>query len=303
VTVRVWVTGGAGFVGSHLVERLLSSGHRVDALDDLSGGRLANLSEARGRAGFGFHQLDVLETDLAALAERHRPDVVVHLAGRVWRPGGLPDPVAESRLTVLGCLAVLEAARRVGAFVVGVVHATPLTDEPPSLPAEVSAWTVADHLRVYAEVHAMDTVCVPLANVYGPRQVSDGTGPLVATMVGAALAGEPLVVHEGDHARDLLFVDDAVDALVRCVERRPAGMIPVGAGVVTRPSAVAELVLDALDLPAGEVRPPVERGPARPGDRDRPPWPTDVAREQLGWSPWTDLADGIAQTMAARREA
>ncbi len=295
--MRVWVTGGAGFVGSHLVDRLLADGHRVDALDDLSGGRLSNLAEARGRQGFSFHQIDVLAEELVALAERHEPDVIVHLAGRVIRPGGLPDPVEEGRLTVLGALRVLEAARGVGSCVVGVVHATPDTDQAPATPAEVSAWTVVDHLRLQREAYGVETVCVALTNVYGPRQQVNGRGPLVAAMVDNAAVGRPLEVHGGDHRRDLLFVDDAVDALARCVERRPHGVVPVGSGIVVAPSEVAALVAGGL---ADDSTPTVVTGPARTRDAARPPWPTEPARQLLGWEPWTPLEDGIAATVMAR---
>ena len=292
--MRVWVTGGAGFIGSHLVDRLLRDGHRVDALDDLSMGRFANLADARALAGFGFHQLDVLGPDISLLAERHRPDVMVHLAGRTFRPGGVPDPVSEARLTVGGALNTLEAARAVGARLVGVVHATPETDVAPSTPAEISAWTVVDHLRVHGQIYDLETVCVPIANVYGPRQRVDGDGPLVAKMVAAALAGEPLVVHAGDHSRDLLFVDDAVDALARCVEGSCTGVIPVGSGRSTTPSSVAQIVIEAAGT---DGQGQIVDGPARQPDADRPAWPMDLAAELLGWAPWTSLEHGVRQTV------
>jgi UDP-glucose 4-epimerase len=297
--VRIWVTGGAGFVGSHLVDRLLVDGHRVDALDDLSAGRFANLSSAREHEGFSFHQIDVTVPELAVFAERIRPEVIVHLAGRVWRPGGFADPMAEARMTVVGVLSVLEAARPIGARVVGVVHATPETDEPPATPAEVSAWTVVDHLRIHRDTLAVETTCVSLANVYGPRQLSDGIGPVVANMIDAAVEGRSLEVHEGDHRRDLLFVDDAVEALVRCIELAPAGVIPVGSGATATPSEIAELIADCFDA---DDRPTVEAAPARGIDADRPPWPLAHTTATLQWSPWTSLETGLVQTLAARTE-
>ena len=198
---------------------------------------------------------------------------------------------------MVGALRVLEAARAVGSCVVGVVHATPDTDQAPSTPAEVSAWTVVDHLRLQREAYGIDTVCVALTNVYGPRQQVSGGGPLVASMVDNAVEGRPLEVFGGDHRRDLLFVDDAVDALARCVDRRPAGVIPVGSGTVVAPSEVAAIVAGRL---ADDTTPQIESAPARRGDFARPPWPTEPARQLLGWEPWTSLRDGIAATVMAR---
>lgn len=298
--MRIWVTGGAGFIGSHLVDRLLVDGHRVDALDDLSGGRFGNLASAREHVGFSFHQIDVLAPELVVLAERVRPDVMVHLAGRVWRPGGFADPTEEGRLAVVGVLNVLEAARRVGARVVAMVHATPETTDPPATPAEVSAWTVVDHLRVHREALGVETSCVAMANVFGPRQVSDGVGPLVANMVAAALDSRCLEIHQGNHSRDMLFIDDAVDALARCVERGPSGVLAVGSGRTTTPSEVAALISEMFDP---EEPPLIEDVPARGLDADRPAWPLASAAAALDWAPWTSLESGIAQTLAAHRAA
>lgn len=275
-------------MGSHLVEMLLNAGHRVDALDDLSVGRFSHLADARRRDGFGFHQVDVTGDELVPLAARHRPDVIVHLAGNPFRPGGFADPRAEASLTVLSALNVLAAAEAGGGAVVGVVHATPDASEPPSTPAEVSAWAVVDHLRIAHEMGGVPTTCVALSNVYGPRQRMQRSGPLVAAMLAAMTEGRPIVIDGGDHTRDLLFVHDAVDALLRCVERMPGGVVPVGSGTVTRPSAVAEL----LGVVTGNAAIIVE-GPPRIGDRDRPAWPMGQAGERLGWQPWTSLEEGL----------
>ena len=293
--MRVWVTGGAGCLGSHLVERLLSEGHRVDALDDLSTGSLANLSAARGVDGFGFHQIDVTAGELPTLAARHQPDVIVHAAGRSVRPAGLADPLAETNATVVGTLSVLTAARLCGARVIAVVHATPDAADPPSTPAEVSAWTVVDQLRVHRTRLGVPTTCVVLANLYGPRQaVSDG-GPLVARMIDDLVVGRSLTINRGDHTRDLVYVDDAVDAVCRCLDRPDATVVPVGSGTIVRPSEVAAML--------GEVagrRIEILDAAARRGDLDRPAWPLEPAAQQLGWAPWTELRDGLAACWAER---
>ena len=295
---RRWVvTGGAGFVGARLVERLLADGCRVDALDDLSNGALTSLAPVRGSEGFTFHQIDVRRSELMQLAERHRPDVVVDLAGGVRGAGGALSPVDDAERRVPATVRTLEAARAVGAHTIGVVHATPHSPHPPQVPSEISAWTVVDHLRIQTELYGSPATTVVISNVYGPGQPVGDDGPLVAAMVQAAVAGDPLPVSAADNARDLLFVDDAVDALARAVERRLVGVVPVGSGTAVRPSEVASLVQRLW--PDGGLS--VGETPSRPGDAARPPWPTAPAAEQLGWTAWTSLEDGVAAVVDAAR--
>jgi UDP-glucose 4-epimerase len=302
--VRAFVTGGAGFVGSTLVDRLLAEGHRVDVVDDLSRGSLGNLADARRDPDHDFHfqRLDVASDALAEVVARRRPDVVYHLAAGPGGQAAIDDPVADATTTVLGSLQLLEAARR--AAVRKVVFVLPAellyADEPSSLPWREAARTwprdphgvateaVTRYLAAYRELHDVEYTALALSTVYGPRQ-PDGPGS-VAGMVRAHLAGEPVAVPgDGTSTRDHLYVDDAVDALARAADRGSGLLINVGTGVETAVADVVTLVAGATG-----ARVPVRSEPSPPGVPARQAVDASRAAIHLGWKPWTDLPAGVA---------
>jgi len=297
--VDVLVTGGAGFIGSALVDRLLAEDHRVDVVDDLSTGSLANLAAAReasrrlGTGALKIHQADVLDDGLEALLERRRPEVVVHLATCTAKAGRrAPAQVVQD---VAGTVRVLDAAVAAGTpKVVCVAGARAQADEVRGIPARA----VHEYLGAYEARHGLRHTTVVLPTVYGPRQTTRTESSVVAVLVQRALAGEPCVVHgDGSQGRDLLFVDDAVDALVRALDHADGAVVEVGTG---RAVAVTELQAAVADAAGVEV--PVVAGERRPWE------PGDVvvdprrAATLLGWEPFTPLAEGLALTVTAARD-
>jgi UDP-glucose 4-epimerase len=275
--VNALVTGGAGFLGSTLVDRLLAAGHAVDVVDDLSGGSLANLAEARADRSHSLkvHQADLRSPEVVDLIARRRPEVVFHLAARP----GLDVPV-----NVLGSVHVLEGCRAAGAR--KVVYAAdgttlygraagPVRESAPHEPLSphgVSKKVVLDYLQAYRSLYDLEFTALALATVYGPRQV---TGPVADLARGAAAAGGA--------GADLVYVDDAVDAFVRAAERGSGVLCNVGTGVATPFREVARR------LPA------VEADPAAPPLVGAPALDPGRARIHLGWEPWTSLDEGIRQ--------
>jgi UDP-glucose 4-epimerase len=294
--MNVMVVGGAGFVGSHLVDRLLAESHAVDVVDDLSSGSLANLAEARAAGGqLKIHHLDACSDDLAALVALRRPEVVFHLAPLPPGVGGAPvlaDAVAST-------MAVLEACRRHGVGkVVTTLPAVALYGEVPprELPVkEGRAWeplgprgivarALADLFAHHRERHALEYTAIALANVYGPRQRPDGG--VVAAFAAALAAGTPVTLHgDGRQTRDFVYIDDVVDALVRAATRGGGLVVNVGTGVATP-------VRDVLALLGGRGL-EVVTVPRSPDDVDRSAVSVVRARIHLAWSPWTELADGL----------
>lgn len=292
--MRAVVTGGAGFLGSHLVDRLVAAGHLVEVVDDLSTGSLAHLSGARAEAGRNgtdcrIHTLDVRATELADLIARRGADVLFHLAAR---RGG--DDAAAVHLD--GVLNVLEAARRtgVGKVVVGL-DALELYGEVHELPAKEGQWgppvTVAGaaaHASVallagYRAQHAVEHTALAFGHVYGPRRTSG----VVAEFLARTRAGEPCVLHgDGRQTRDFVYVDDAVDALVRAATKGSGLVVNVGTGVATSIRSLHKLVVGDGGLD------PV-RTAARPGEPGRFALSPVRARIHLAWAPWTALAEGI----------
>lgn len=303
--MRALVTGGAGFIGSSLVDRLLAEGHRVDVVDDLSGGTLANLADAR-RSPDGrltFHQLDVRSPAVGDLMMRCRPDVVYHLAGGPGSAGG--DPVAEAEIEVIGSLRVLEGACGCGAAKVvfassgpaiyGEVAASDLPareaqPQRPSAPLGVAKKAVAGYLELYRELHNLEFTVLALADVYGPRQEPVRPGSVVATFAARLIAGEVgAIPGDGRQTRDLVYVDDVVDAFARAAERGGGLVLNIGTG---RETAIADLYRLMADL-VGDDRPPAS-APPRPGEPRRMSLDPGRAAIHLGWKPWTAVAEGAA---------
>jgi UDP-glucose 4-epimerase len=302
----VLVTGGAGFLGSHLVERLGVDGSAVDVVDDLSTGSLANLADARAHRDppLSIHTLDVRSPGLVELAARRRPDVVVHLAQRA--PAD-PDDREAADLALLGTLNALDAARAAGARkivlvlaaadVYGEVAASDLPVKEgwrgaPTTVAQVSARTVLDLAAVYRARYALEFTALALADVYGPRQRP------AAGLVAAVVADPNGVLADPRWQLDAVYVDDAVDALARATSRGTGLLVNVGTG-----QAVAGRELQ-------------RRVVALRQERNVPPWPDDEplvvrarpqrltlspvrARIHLGWEAWTPLAEGLAATVVA----
>ena len=300
-TMNPLVVGGAGFLGSHLVDRLLAEDHPTDVVDDLSTSSLGNLADARAAGGvLKIHTLDVRAGDFASLVGMRRPDVIYHLA--LLTPGQARHDSDGTAITSV--LAVLEAARLhgVGKVVVALPAGHLYGEIPPrELPAKESrpfqplglrgvlARTVVELLAVYRDEYSVEHTALAMSSVYGPRQrPADG---VVAAFADASAAGEALVVHgDGRQTRDLLYVDDAVDALVRAGHRGSGLVVNVGTGVQTSIRDLATIV-DPTAATSHVAR--------RHGDLTRIAVAPTRARIHLQWSPWTELPTGVRATLAA----
>ncbi|MGH9102643.1 MAG: NAD-dependent epimerase/dehydratase family protein, partial [Acidimicrobiales bacterium] len=247
--MRALVTGGAGFIGSTLVDRLLAEGHEVDVVDDLSTGSLGNLSDARAQPGrqLRFHQLDVRSAAVVELMARRRPEAVFHLAAQADVRVSVARPVFDAEVNVLGTLQVLEGARAArSSRVVFAASGGTLYGEPATLPVDESAPQVptspygvskkaaVDYLHCYRELHGLDYCALALANVYGPRQDPHGEAGVVAIFAGRLLEGEACTVFgDGSQTRDFVYVDDVVDAFVRGAATGGGLVCNVGTGTET----------------------------------------------------------------------
>jgi len=294
----VMVCGGAGFVGSHLVERLLADGRLVDVVDDLSTGSLANLAAARNAGGeLRFHHADVTSLEFGELVGLRRPAVIYHLA--VLPPGATELGDVLRSIEVL--VSVLEAARRHGtgkvvlclpaALVYGEVEPRYLPVKEGRAAANVDVPQVVmralvDLMTVYREMHAVEFSVLATTNVYGLRQrPQDG---VVAAFASAVVRRQDAEIFgNGKQTRDFVYIDDAVDALARAIDRGGGLTINVGTGVQT---TVEELW---KRIAAGTGR-RARKEPVRHGDVQRLAVSPVRAKIQLGWSPWTTLDEGLA---------
>jgi UDP-glucose 4-epimerase len=304
------VTGGAGFIGSNLADRLLAEGHRVVAVDDLSTGRIANLGEARGYGkAYTFFNMDVRADGLLPLFERHKPEVVFHLAAQAGVRPSLDDPVLDASVNLMGTLNVIGCAISVGARkLIYAASGGTIYGEPRRIPAKESAAqgshplspygiskkAALDYLAFYQRYRGLDYTACALANVYGPRQDPYGEAGVVAIFASKMLSGEaPAIFGDGNQTRDYVFIDDVVHAFVQAIDRASGKLVNVGTGLETSVNGLYRLLADIIGF-EGEP----QHGPLPPGELRRIALDISAASTALAWKPWTHLEDGLAETVA-----
>jgi len=301
--VTVIVTGGAGFIGSTLVDRLLADGESVVVIDNLASGNLDNLRGAREHgSALRFHEIDVRSPELPALFASIEPEVVFHLAAQADVRVSVARPLFDAEVNVLGGLNVIESGRLAGARKIvvassgGTIYGEP---SPEALPVDeshpqhpVSPYGVAkkvtdDYLFAMGALHGLEHASMALANVYGPRQDPHGEAGVVAIFAGRLLSGEPCTIFgSGDQTRDFVFVNDVVDAFCRGAASG-SGVYNIGTGVET---SVNELYASMAS--AARVDSPAVHAEARAGELSRSALNPLRAMNELGWRPGTSLDDG-----------
>ena len=303
--MRTLVTGGAGFIGSNLVDRLLVEGHEVDVVDDFSTGSLSNLADARNSAGraLTIHHLDISVPAVVELMARRRPELVFHLAAQADVRVSVQRPAFDATVNVVGSLNILEGARQAESErVVFAASGGTLYGEPddedlpvreahphhPLSPYGVAKKSVIDYLVAYRALHALEFCALALGNVYGPRQDPHGEAGVVSIFAERILRGLPVTIFgNGEQTRDFVYVDDVVDAFVRAATRGGGLVCNVATGHET---SVNHLLATMADVAGVEVT--ATLAPPRPGELQRSSLDIERAAIQLGWRPWTDLADG-----------
>lgn len=314
--MRTLVTGGAGFIGSTLVDRLLAEGHAVDVVDDLSTGSLANLAAARTEGGHAltFHNVDVRSEDVVELMARREPEVVFHLAAQADVRVSVERPVFDADVNILGSIRVLEGARKAGsAKVVFAASGGTLYGEPdqsdlpvkeayphrPLSPYGVSKKAVIDYLMAYRELHTLEFCALALANVYGPRQDPHGEAGVVAIFARRILDGQACTIFgDGEQTRDFVFVDDVVDAFARAAERGSGLVANIGTGSEVSVNRLHDTMVRIVgsDLTARYAA-------RRSGELRHSALDPSRAELHLGWRAWTPLENGLQAVLddAAQR--
>jgi UDP-glucose 4-epimerase len=304
------VTGGAGFVGSHLCDRLLAEGHRVVAVDDLSTGRIANLTEARGYGKeFTFFNIDVRGEGIQQLFERHKPEVVMHLAAQAGVRPSLEKPTFDASVNVMGSMNVLDCAVKTGARkIVYAASGGTIYGEPKKVPVKESAAAgshplspygiskkiVIDYLGFYQRYRGLEFTALALGNVYGPRQDPYGEAGVISIFASKMLAGDaPSIFGDGNQTRDYVFIDDVVHAFALAAERGDGKLINIGTGIETSVNGLYSMLSDITGFQAEPGH-----GPLPPGELRRCALDVSLAAEALAWKPWTHLEDGLGETVA-----
>ena len=299
--MKIMVTGGAGFIGSHVVEAYLAAGHEVVVLDDLSTGKRENLNpKAR------FIHGSILDAATADLIRRERPDVVNHHAAQISVRRSVDDPRVDARINILGTIALLDAAREAGVrrFVFvssgGAVYGE---QEIYPAPETHSTWPVSPYgvskrsgelyAHFFQAQYGLPFVALRYANVYGPRQDPHGEAGVVAIFALRMLRNEPVTVNgDGGQTRDYVYVGDVARMSLLALEKDAAGPVNVGTGIETDVNTLAALLRDTVGSTA-----PITHGPAKAGEQRRSVVDASRAAAVYGWRPEVTLADGLRRTV------
>ncbi|HWI07758.1 MAG TPA: NAD-dependent epimerase/dehydratase family protein [Solirubrobacteraceae bacterium] len=304
--MRTLVTGGAGFIGSHLVDALVARGDSVTIVDDLSSGRTANLAGALA-AGAVLERADIRDAaELARVAAAARPQVVFHLAAQVDVRVSLAEPGLDARTNVEGTVNVLEASRLAGAervvfastggAIYGETDVLPTPETVDALPMAAygqSKFCAERYLGLYERLYGLSTVALRFGNVYGPRQDPHGEAGVIAIFCGKLRSGaRPRIFGDGTQTRDYIYVGDLVGALLRAGDTRAGGAVNIGTEEET---TVLEIVHVLSEL-RGAGAPEPEFAPARLGELQRSCLDANRAREVLGWRATTPMREGLRLT-------
>lgn len=305
---RALVTGGAGFIGSHVADLFISNGYEVDILDDLSNGRRENLPQAAR-----FHQVSVASPDAAAIVRQGRFDVILHAAGQIDVRKSVADPLNDATVNILGTLNLLEALHRSGAkarFVFtstgGAIYGefnTPPNIEnfpkDPESPYAVSKLSAEYYMAYYGRLHGMECAAVRFGNVYGPRQDPHGEAGVVAIFCTRILEGKPLTIFgDGTQTRDYVYVGDVANAVwvaatsgLPPAEKLDARAFNIGTGIGTSVLDLAKMIQQQSGTSL-----PVEFAPRRAGEQQESFLEVSKAKMLLGWAPRTQLSEGLLKS-------
>ena len=304
--MKVLVTGGAGFIGSHLVDRLVMEGHEAVVVDNLATGKRRNINRAAR-----FYKMDIQSWRLERVFRNERPNVVMHLAAQMDVRKSVEDPMFDAQVNVLGTLNVLQQAVRHGVRKVifsssgGAIYgeqeiypAPEVHVTKPLSPYGLSKLCGEQYLSYYQRVSGLQAVSLRYANVYGPRQDPEGEAGVVAIFIQKMLNNEQAVINgNGRQTRDFVFVDDVVEANLAMMGQETQGTYNVGTGVETSINDLFRILIQHTNSTCKEIH-----GPAKKGEQARSVIDNTALRHEVSWEPRADLSDGLKKTVEYFRE-
>jgi UDP-glucose 4-epimerase len=307
VSKRILVTGGAGFIASHVADHLVAAGHDVTVVDNLSMGKREYVPAAAQ-----FYPYDIKSPEAAEVIRGWRPQVIIHHAAQMSVQVSVSDPVLDAGENILGSLNLLQAAAQAGVEKVifastgGAIYGddAPLPareeDPPrPEAPYGIAKLAVEHYLHFYQRKYGLIPIALRYANVYGPRQNGLGEAGVVAIFIEKFLAGQqPRINGDGLQTRDFVFVRDIVAANLLALNYPQAGVFNIGTGRETDILTIYLKLQESLGSPLGPVH-----GPALPGEQRRSALDSTLAQKEMGWQPRVSLSEGLAETAAAFRQA
>ena len=304
---KALVTGGAGFIGSHMVDRLLELEYKVVVMDDLSTGKIKNMDSAAV-----FHHTDITQPAMDDIIQREQPDLVFHMAAQTSVTQSTKDPIKDANANALGTLRVIEASRRVGVEKIiysctggalyGDPETTPSPENTPIAPASpygMSKWVAEQYLGFYHRLYRLNFTSLRYGNVYGPRQDPHGEAGVVSIFTQAMLEGkQPQIFGDGTQERDFVSVSDVVDANLSAIDRGDGESMNIGTGKATSVNQIFKLLQGITGYKWGPLH-----APNRAGEVYRISLDSSRAKQELGWSPKIGLEEGLQMTVDYFKEA
>lgn len=299
--MKILVTGGAGFIGSHVVDRLLAEGHQVTVVDDLSSGKMENLNPAAK-----FYQLDIRSSELKTVFEVEKPSIVNHHAAQIDVRRSIADPIYDARVNVEGTINLLECCRLFGiekvifassgGAVYGEPEYLPVDEDHPVNPKAhygLTKYVGEKYLNIYRNLYGINYIALRYGNVFGPKQDPYGEAGVIAIFIGRLMNGEaPCIFGTGEQIRDYVYVDDVTDANVAALDATCCGSFNIGTGLGTSVNELFWLLRDYLDSDRAPVY-----GPPRDGELEKIILDIRKGEKLLGWKPQTTITEGIKKTV------
>jgi len=299
--MKILVTGGAGFIGSHLVDRLIKEGHRVVIIDNLSTGRKENLnSKAK------FYKIDIINPKISRVFKKEKPEIVFHYAAQIEARKSVEDPVSDAKINIIGSLNILENCRKCkikkiifassGGEIYGDANEIPTSETyfpSPISPYGVGKLTVEKYLDAYFKLFKIPYIALRYGNVYGPRQNPNGEAGVVAIFIIKMLKNkQPLIHGDGKQTKDYIFIDDAIDATTLSFKKDFEGILNIGTGEET---SVLEIFYKIKELTHSRVK--EKHIPFPICSFKRGCLSIEKAKKQLGWQPKYSLDKGLKETV------
>jgi len=299
--MKCLVTGGAGFIGSHLVDKLIKEGHKVVVIDNLSTGRKENLNPKAK-----FYKIDICSYRISQIFKKEKPEVVFHYAAQIDVRKSVKDPVEDAKINILGTLNILENCKKynirkvifasTGGAIYGDADIVPTPETYPELPLSpygIAKLTIEKHLSYYYKVFGLPYVSLRLANVYGPRQNSKGEAGVVAIFCDKMLSKkQPIINGDGKQTRDFVFVDDVVEANISALKKDKVGIFNIGTARETDVNTLFKKLRELTDSKCAKIH-----GPTLPGEQKRSCLDYSEAKRELGWQPKYSLDEGLKKTV------
>jgi UDP-glucose 4-epimerase len=299
--MKILVTGGAGFIGSHLVDRLIKENHQVIVVDNLSTGKKENLNPKAQ-----FYQLDILDPKLSEVFQKEKPEVVFHYAAQIDVRKSVKNPLEDAKINILGSLNLLENCKRFkvkkfifassGGAIYGQADIVPTPESYPAWPLSpygVAKLTIEKYLNYYYKVFGLPYTSLRLANVYGPRQNPEGEAGVVAIFCHKLLKGEqPVINGDGTQTRDYVFVDDVVEANLLALEKDKVDIFNVGTAKETSVNEIFQRLKRITGAGIEGIH-----GPAKQGEQKRSCLDFSKIKKELDWQPNYSLEQGLEKTV------